>query len=203
MQCAAEEICCRTESINSVSSAYHPCAFTGVFRGNACLARDGKVPHVGIIGVLLFAFEVVGSSNGHGHVRLSTAEPYFAHDNVVNGYRLIVLVRRRYHKGLSLGTYRHAFQPYHPFSVLAHFPGYFLATELYGDLFTRIRPAPDWNFLALLEYHVVAYQRGEFDLGKSRQRGEYTYYQSHEYSFYSHVSPFDDSKIVVIRNLYL
>ena len=115
------------------------------------MTLDGEEANVGVVGRLDFFICVLGEPKRQAHVRLATAEPDIADEDVVqfnrlmtaDGYGIRAASRRRLNSD-------------DPAAICAGSAGCCVRADLHADIVSRIRPAPDGIGLAALKHHVVA-----------------------------------------------
>ena len=93
-------------------------------------------------------------ANGHRpfHIRLTRAEPDFAHEHVLDLDRV-----RTFHRNCCGYFARHHRRQFDlPTPGCIGLGGLFIVANTHRDRFVRVRPTPYSNLLLLLQHHVVA-----------------------------------------------
>jgi len=117
-----------------------------------------------------FCLRVIHTADRQFHVRLARADPDFANKDVREldfVFAFDCKLRRR-------AARFKRFECHLPRAVLAGSGFLGLVSEFDGDIFTRIRRAPNGHWFIALKNEVIAEKRGQFDVRvrSARQSGE-------------------------------
>ena len=165
MQLADEEISDRAEVARSLRRRDFPLARAVVERRRAAFLRHGEDADVGELRACDFLLGVVHAFQSELHVRLPARHPHFADGDILHVERIFSGDGH-----LLAGARLETFELHAPLAVLIGRCGGSFAIERDGHFFTGIGRAPDVRFRVLEQHHVVADERGEFHIGKCRDR---------------------------------